>query len=168
MEEKNEKINVESIMDEIRTEIKQKGYKEKEVRFEDINISYADNMDVDQMEFSLKDYKKQVLLLNIQKSVNTNRPIYAESAAGKAEIFFKKVFRKCARFYVEPIVSGQNEYNETNAMLMCQLYAALKKAKGLEERVKQLENKTTQLENTIERLENMAGRFEEKAAGKKV
>ena len=147
MEERNEKkadgaeekIDVESIMEEIRAEIRQKGYKEKDVRFADINISYADNMDVDGLELSVDTYKKQLLLLNIQKNVNTNKTLYADSPAGKLEIFFKKVFRKCARFYIEPIVSEQNEYNETNAMLMCQLYAAVKRVEELEKKVAQLE-----------------------------
>lgn len=138
-EEAEEKIDVESIMSEIRAEIRRKGYKEKEVRFADINISYADNTDVDSMELAADTYKKQLLLLNIQKNVNTNKPLYADSPAGKVEIFFKKVFRKCARFYIEPIVSAQNEYNETNAMLMCQLYAAVKRVEELEKRVEQLE-----------------------------
>ena len=138
---KEEHIDVESIMEEIRAEIKRKGYKEKEVRFSDINISYADNMDVDHMELSAEAYKKQLLLLNIQKNVNTNKTLYADSPAGKVEIFFKKVFRKCARFYVEPIVSGQNEYNETNAMLMCQLYAAVKRVEELEKKMAQLEKR---------------------------
>ena len=138
---KEEQIDVESIMEEIRAEIKRKGYKEKEVRFSDINISYADNMDVDHMELSAEAYKKQLLLLNIQKNVNTNKTLYADSTAGKVEIFFKKVFRKCARFYVEPIVSGQNEYNETNAMLMCQLYAAVKRVEELEKKMAQLEKR---------------------------
>ena len=138
---KEEQIDVESIMEEIRAEIKRKGYKEKEVRFSDINISYADNMDVDHMELSAEAYKKQLLLLNIQKNVNTNKTLYADSPAGKVEIFFKKVFRKCARFYVEPIVSGQNEYNETNAMLMCQLYAAVKRVEELEKKMAQLEKR---------------------------
>lgn len=138
---KEEQIDVESIMEEIRAEIKRKGYKEKEVRFSDINISYADNMDVDHMELSAETYKKQLLLLNIQKNVNTNKTLYADSPAGKVEIFFKKVFRKCARFYVEPIVSGQNEYNETNAMLMCQLYAAVKRVEELEKKMAQLEKR---------------------------
>ena len=140
-EGKEEQIDVESIMEEIRAEIKRKGYKEKEVRFSDINISYADNMDVDHMELSAEAYKKQLLLLNIQKNVNTNKTLYADSPAGKVEIFFKKVFRKCARFYVEPIVSGQNEYNETNAMLMCQLYAAVKRVEELEKKMAQLEKR---------------------------
>ena len=147
MEERNEKkadgaeekIDVESIMEEIRAEIRQKGYKEKDVRFADINISYADNMDVDGLELSVDTYKKQLLLLNIQKNVNTNKTLYADSPAGKLEIFFKKVFRKCARFYIEPIVSEQIEYNETNAMLMCQLYAAVKRVEELEKKVAQLE-----------------------------
>ena len=138
---KEEQIDVESIMEEIRAEIKRKGYKEKEVRFSDLNISYADNMDVDHMELSAEAYKKQLLLLNIQKNVNTNKTLYADSPAGKVEIFFKKVFRKCARFYVEPIVSGQNEYNETNAMLMCQLYAAVKRVEELEKKMAQLEKR---------------------------
>ena len=138
---KEEQIDVASIMEEIRAEIKRKGYKEKEVRFSDINISYADNMDVDHIELSAEAYKKQLLLLNIQKNVNTNKTLYADSPAGKVEIFFKKVFRKCARFYVEPIVSGQNEYNETNAMLMCQLYAAVKRVEELEKKMAQLEKR---------------------------
>lgn len=135
----NEKIDVEDIMREIRAEIKKKGYKEKEVRFADFNISYADNIDVDNMELSIDTYKKQLLLLNIQKNVNTNKTLYADSSAGKAEVFFKKVFRKCARFYIEPLVKEQNEYNETNAMLMCQLYAALKRVEELEKKVAYLE-----------------------------
>ena len=93
------------------------------------------------MELSAETYKKQLLLLNIQKNVNTNKTLYADSPAGKVEIFFKKVFRKCARFYVEPIVSGQNEYNETNAMLMCQLYAAVKRVEELEKKMAQLEKR---------------------------
>lgn len=140
MDEKTDKkMDVESIVNEIRAEIKRKGYKEKDVRFGDINISYADNTDVDSMGFSVDEYKKQLLLLNIQKSVNTNKTLYADSRAGKIEIFFKKVFRKCVRFYVEPLVSGQNEYNETNAILMCQLYGVVKKVEELEKRVEQME-----------------------------
>ena len=48
----DETIDIESIMDEIRAEIKRKGYKEKEVRFEDINISYADDLNVDDLKNS--------------------------------------------------------------------------------------------------------------------
>lgn len=146
--ETGNEIHIEEIMNGIREEIKRKGYKEKEVRFADINISYADNTDLDSVEFSMDTCKEQLLLLNIQKSVNSNKTLYADSRAGKIEIFFKKVFRKCARFYVEPIVSGQNEYNETNAILMSQLYAAVKRAKRLEKRVGELEKRVEQLEKT--------------------
>ena len=148
----DETIDIESIMDEIRAEIKRKGYKEKEVRFEDINISYADDLNVDDL------YKTQLLLLNIQKSVNTNKPLYADSRAGKLEIFFKKAFRKCARFYVEPLVSGQNEYNETNAMLLCQLYAALKRVEELETKVDRLENMVEQLSSRPSETDNEGAR----------
>ncbi len=154
----DETIDIESIMDEIRAEIKRKGYKEKEVRFEDINISYADDLNVDDLEFSMDVYKKQLLLLNIQKSVNTNKPLYADSRAGKLEIFFKKAFRKCARFYVEPLVSGQNEYNETNAMLLCQLYAALKRVEELETKVDRLENMVEQLSGRPSETDNEGAR----------
>lgn len=148
--ETEKEINVEEIMNEIRAEIKRKGYKEKDVRFADINISYADNTDLDSVEFSVDTYKKQLLLLNMQKSVNSSKTLYADSRAGKIEIFFKKAFRKCARFYVEPIVSGQNEYNETNAMLMSQLYAAVKRAKRLEKRVEELEKRIEKIEKKDE------------------
>ena len=82
-EGKEEQIDVESIMEGIRAEIKRKGYKEKEVRFADINISYADNMDVDHMELSAETYKKQLLLLNIQKMSTPIKPYMRIPPQGK-------------------------------------------------------------------------------------
>lgn len=55
-------------------------------------------------------------------------------------------------------MSGQNEYNETNAMLLCQLYAALKRVEELETKVDRLENMVEQLSGRPAETDNEGAR----------
>jgi len=132
-------INVDKIMEEIRAEIKEKGYKESDLQFKGKNGAYSETVELDEIKFDEDRFRKKVLLLNVRKNVSPNKTLYASNKKQKFSVFVKKVLRKSLKFYIEPIVSEQNEYNETNAELMMQVYALAKENEELRKRVEALE-----------------------------
>ena len=69
----------------------------------------------------------------------------------KIAVLFKKIIRKLVKFYIEPIVREQNQFNFYTTSAMAQLYAKLEKEQAVElellqKRVEELENKCRALE----------------------
>lgn len=98
-------INIESVMDEIRAEIKEKGYTPDMLSFKEaVNASSASLIDSD--SFS-NDLSEAVIYINdcyiIPESVPVSGNVFVR--------FIKKIIRKFLRFYVKPIVMSQNEFN---------------------------------------------------------
>lgn len=94
-------VNVEKIMEEIRTEIKEKGYTSNTLSFTDVNGTgtYHGAMD--------GDYAYTVETANSLCMVPFDGPLTGNPLA----VFFKKIIRKLIRFYIRPIVEMQNEFN---------------------------------------------------------
>lgn len=99
-------VNIENIMKEIRQEIKEKGYTYDMLSFnENISISATDTENI-----SFDEINQQLSYLNNNYSVVSYRPLNGNKLA----VFIKKVIRKLTKFYVEPIVASQNEFNAYN------------------------------------------------------
>lgn len=99
-----ESINIELIMEEIRNEIKAKGYTNDMLSFEDVVASNTKKM-------TMEDYYD---ILN-----NTwNIPAYRVLSGNAVKIFIKKVLRKLMSFYVEPIAMEQTAFNANNVRLL--------------------------------------------------
>ena len=101
----NEKINIEEIMAEIKQSIKEQGLTADMLSFED--VPYKKNAQRGSASEAL-DY------------VSTHYYIqpYKELQGNPVKVFIKKVIRKLTKFYVEPVVFEQNDFNANAVTVM--------------------------------------------------
>ncbi len=142
-----ETVNTEEIMQEIRAQIERRGYKRSDLRFADVTIDTTDNMeDIDEY-FELQNFGLTVDKMNSRRTVQCWKML----RGNKIAVLFKKIIRKLVKFYIEPIVREQNQFNFYTTSAMAQLYAKLEKEQAVElellqKRVEELENKCRALE----------------------
>ena len=102
-----EQINIEDIMQEIRAEIRAKGYADNEIPFSDIACLVGGT----EVPFDLKDYLDDISMMDESRTVLAYRDISStRKGVGKLITFVKKVIRKMVCFYVEPLVDDQKKY----------------------------------------------------------
>lgn len=101
----NEKINIEEIMAEIKQSIKEQGLTADMLSFED--VPYKKNAQSGSASEAL-DY------------VSTHYYVqpYKELQGNPVKVFIKKVIRKLTKFYVEPVVFEQNDFNANAVTVM--------------------------------------------------
>jgi len=106
-------INIEEIMEEIRREIKEKGYSNDMLSFNDISIeapspsllSSPPSFDREALANYLNQLRQNIV-------IETYRPIVSYTKiARRFVVFFKKAIRKCIRFYIDPLIAEQNQKN---------------------------------------------------------
>lgn len=139
-------VNIEAVMDEIRAEIKEKGYTQDMLSFKEVTgISPSCGAG------PAEDLRGTVIYLSDTCFVAESVPI-----TGNAIVrFIKKLIRKLMRFYVKPIVMSQNEFNSLSARAIADVngYIGEKTEKGsLEYRLSELETKIEALTRENERL----------------
>ena len=100
-------VNIEDIMAEIRTEIKEKGYTSDMLSFKDV-ISVSHN---DADIFDKRKFTELMAYLNTAYRVPVARPITGNPLV----VFVKKVIRKFTLFILGPVVDHQSEYNAFSA-----------------------------------------------------
>lgn len=128
-------------MNEIRQEIKQKGYSYNMLSFSEISGTTADTGD----DISIPELEQHINFLNSSCEVKSYRPL----TGNKLFVFIKKVIRKLTTFYVEPIVASQNEVNIANIKVLSALFFNTKKqteADSEQEKIIQLADKLNVLE----------------------
>lgn len=134
-------VNVEEIMKQIRAEIAEKGLQDDAIEFEE--LMEIDSMDESQ-DFSRKRLNENVTYLNEHWEVAAYRQLYASSGLkGKMFVFVKKVIRKLTKFYVEPIVYDQNQYNASVTRSMNEMKRFIRETQQenqeLKKRIEELE-----------------------------
>jgi len=144
MDSSEKKINIEEIMAEIRREIAEKGYKNDDISFSDIPV-YSSAEEIATSNLS----GENLYLLQVKYNIATHRPLKSSRAIGSLIIFVKKIIRKLIKFYIEPIVTDQNEINGIVKSCIQDLYDG---EKILNHKVKHLENEIAQLKRKIETL----------------
>lgn len=149
MEDRFEIIDVEKIMKDIREQIKERGYEKKELRFADIMAEPIEGIECLDEYFELDNFRNTVIKMDGKRNVQCWRPIMGN----KVKIFFKKIIRKIVKFYVEPIVADQNEFNFYTVSAMSQLYAKMEEEQAV---------KLEQMQEQIEKLEERCRQLEEK------
>lgn len=97
-------INIEEIMQQIRNEIVESGYTDDMLSFDDVELDDG-NFQFD--TFNKEDFNKEVYDLNHRWNIQTYRNLGSGGIVG----FIKKVVRKMIRFYVDPVVEDQNQFN---------------------------------------------------------
>ena len=135
-------VNIEKIMDDIRTEIKEKGYTSNMLSFKDVTGKFTASGE----SLSESELKEALDTADSLAIVPFDRPITGNRIA----VFIKKLIRKLIRFYIRPTVEQQNEFNnciytvtdtlsEKVIALEKQLDAATKANEELRQRIDRLE-----------------------------
>ncbi len=140
-------LNVEKIMEEIRNEIKEKGYTNDALSFSDI-ISEDKGVNIER--FDRTRFNEELFSLNILWNVDPNRLIEKKPGIkGKCITIFKKIVIKCIRFYLSPIVWEQDAFNATSARLFNMMNLYMEENEKLSEEVSRLRDEQKVLKNQI-------------------
>ena len=127
-----EQINIEDIMQEIRAEIRAKGYADNEIPFSDIACLVGGT----EVPFDLKDYLDDISMMDESRTVLAYRDISST--------------RKMVCFYVEPLVDDQNRFNELTTKVVAQ---TVRRYNDDDARIEELEKKIYKCERRIRELE---------------
>ena len=130
-----QEINTEKIMEEIRKEIKEKGFKDSDLSFNDIPISSGNDLSV---TYSEKELQNHMHAANLSCRVDYYKPI-----DGGIKGAFKKLVRKLIKPIVLHLCEEQEHYNSETIQTINQLY----------EYTKLLEERITKLEKIIKDME---------------
>lgn len=134
-------IDVEKIMEEIREDIKRKGYVDDFPEFEDTFYKIAPSH---KGIFDVTEYQEQIQYLNENWNIPVHRNFSGQGTVGKIKVIIQKGVRKCIKFYVRPIIDDQNKFNArvTSSFNIINLYIAhmQEENEALKKRIEQLEN----------------------------
>lgn len=100
----NKNVNIEEIMQNIRKEIKEKGLSSDMLSFEDVPYQKPDAA---VNGAGSEEVKNSLVYLNGHYNVQPYKPL----GGNPLFVFIKKVLRKLMKFYIEPIVNDQNNFN---------------------------------------------------------
>lgn len=142
-----QEINVVEIMQEIKRDIENKQLSDKIISFEDIPLPRNIQLENDDMNFNLDDLRNNLSYLNYNYYVQAYRQLHSRPIVGGLIIFVKKILRKCIKFYIEPIVTDQNEINASIVRCMNQIN------NYIEEQMRKTEVKDSVNEKGTESLE---------------
>lgn len=100
--ENNNTLCIEDIMEEIRRDIKEKNLTSDMLSFEDVPYKRAEDTGV-----SADELQSSMIYVNSHYNVQP----YKALGGNPLYVFVKKVIRRLTKFYVEPVVFEQNDFN---------------------------------------------------------
>lgn len=149
----NEKINIEDIMSEIKQKIKDQGLTADMLSFEDVPYkktaqggSLPEALDYITSHYYIQPYK--------------------ELKGNPVKVFIKKTIRKMVKFYVEPVVFEQNDFNANAVTVMKSL--ADSRSSDLSGRVETLELANKELLIRLDKLERENNELRSRLSGENV
>lgn len=125
-----QEINIEEIMQEIRAEIKEKGYKESDLSFQDIEIPKVDTASL--TEYNEGEMGNSLHMVNAYTRVDYYRPIEGNGIKS----FCKKIVRKLVKPIIYHLCVSQETFNSNTARTLNQMNLHIQE---LEARIKELE-----------------------------
>lgn len=160
----NSSINVSDIMEQIRAEIKEKGYSSEMLSFADVpndadSSVYTERFDADMLH-------QNVQYVNVNHRIDPYRPLSGNPLA----VFFKKVIRKLVSFYVEPYAAEQSSLNANIAQAQSQIELYIQESrmhstKVLLERIEALELQQKNTKITMEQMQAQIVHLQAKQSG---
>lgn len=123
-------IDVEKIMEEIRQDIAEKGYKEEDLDFTDIAVD-AGRTGCGS-EFDENELAGQAAYLNS----HYNNPIYFPLKGNPVKVFFQKAVRRMLLFVIFPGFQFQNKFNVATVRCMNQFKHYVDENEALAKQVK--------------------------------
>jgi hypothetical protein len=142
-------INIEEIMSQIKREIKEKNLTADMLSFEDVPYEKPTDMSSGS---SLEDCDSALTYLNTHYYIQP----YKELQGNPLKVFFKKVIRKLTKFYVEPVVFDQNDFNANTTKALNSLRSAVNtgsESSDMNDRLQVLELAQKELTKRIDSLE---------------
>lgn len=135
-------INTEEIMAQIKQDIKDRGLFSDMLSFED--IPYQKPVQADTAgDISGEDFKGKMLWLKAHYYIQP----YKQLAGNAVSVLAKKIVRRMTKFYVEPVVFEQNDFNANVVSVISSLTESNRK---LERRIAALEKENTELREKLE------------------
>lgn len=151
-------LNVERIMEEIRSEIKEKGYTKDMLDFDDVIVA---DEEVAVEKFERTRFNEELSNLNTLWNVNPVRPIEKRTGIkGRCICLYRKIVRRCIRSYLSPIVWEQDTFNATTVRLMNMLNLYMEENRKLIEEVERLSNEQRALTEKFNKFSVLNGKRE--------
>lgn len=136
----NSEINVEEIMEQIRQNMKDRGYDKEPLSFDD--IEFSKNSIYGREGYNSDFFQKELEYLN----QNWNNPCHVPvTSSNFVFAFIKKVIRKCTYFIILPIINFQNAYNASNTRCMNQIKEYMVEIEKYKLRIETLEQEIESL-----------------------
>lgn len=151
MPENMEQINTEEIMKEIKAQIKERGYSRSELKFADVVKKGESALGEIPDYFEIQNFDLTVEQMDVRKEVQCWRPLYGNALT----VFVKKFIRKLVKFYVEPIIKSQNEFNFYTTSAMAQLRAKYEEEQDM--KLLEMQERIDELEKCCKELEKKCG-----------
>lgn len=146
-------LNVEKIMEEIRMEIKEKGYTNDMLSFSDVIV---DEKGVDVEKFERVRFNEELFNLNTLWNVNPVRPIEKKPGIkGKLICLYRKIVRRCIRTYISPIVWEQDTFNATAVRLFNMVNFYMEENTKLLEELDRMKDRQDMLEKRVNQFYNL-------------
>lgn len=121
-ENKEMTIDVTKIMEEIREDIEKRGLRDEVLSFEEIPMpQQVAAVDGGLGPFDRDDFMDSNMYMNRCYRIQTWHPIRSARILGFLIVFFKKIIRKMIRFFIDPIVNDQNDFNANTTRSMNQV-----------------------------------------------
>ncbi len=161
----NRTINIEEIMQGIRQEIKDKGLTSDMLSFEDVPYQKPGDA-VSGCTMDSEEIRNAMVYLNGHYNIQPYKPLGGNALF----VFIKKVIRKLTKFYVEPIVFDQNDFNANtvrvlNAVVQTEQNGSQDSSSELLHRLEVLELNQKQLTMQIEALQKENAALRERLGG---
>lgn len=131
-------VDVEKIMDEIRREIADKGYKEEDLHFEDIALSAEEPSS---LKYSRADAEKQLDYL----SFHSNNPVFFPLSGNPIKTFVQRVVRRFFLFVIYPAFQFQNKHNATVTRFLKQTMNYMNENEELKEQLRKQQEQIDRL-----------------------
>jgi len=154
MEERKNKIDVESILEEIRKEIKENGYTNDLLSFDDCQVN-MEGMSLNY--FNKRAFYEEIVSINHSWNMAPDHAIsFSGNIFKKFVALIKKIIRRLIKFHIDPIVGDQNifNFNMVKTMNMVNAYIDEKEVE-IERLTLTQEQMTTQIEQLSKKIKRL-------------
>lgn len=152
-------INIEDIMNEIRAEIKEKGYTADMLSFSEVTApSVVTGGDIN--GFNSAEYQGVVAYLGANSALPLSMPLHGNPII----VFIKKIIRKLTRVTIRPVAQHQTEYNAytAHALNMVGGYiAANGGTQTLDELTEKIDTLELKLKTAVKEIDRLNARISE-------
>jgi len=138
-------VDVEKIMEEIRREIEEKGYKEENLHFKDIALNAEEPSG---MRYNREDAERQLDYLRF----HSDNPVFFPLSGNPIKTFVQRVIRRIFLFVIYPAFQFQNKHNATVTRFLKQSMNYMNENETLKEQLKQQQEQIDRLYQEVENL----------------